>query len=151
MDMLKIVTALAQINTNEDSRYNSIGKDFLAVGKKDGQIGVVDENGNVDIVGSPVTIERNGNNGQITLNASGEKIQIKWGRFLADAGTSSEVTSKTISFDKPFENDCSIISVTQLSNDAIRNVMATPTKSDFNLSFEGGKNNEELTYFAIGY
>ncbi|WP_432724611.1 hypothetical protein [Staphylococcus equorum] len=81
MDMLKIVTALAQINTNEDSRYNSIGKEFLAVGKKDGQIGVVDENGNVDIVGSPVTIERNGNNGQITLNASGEKIQIKWGGF----------------------------------------------------------------------
>lgn len=151
MDMLKIVTALAQINTNEDSRYNSIGEEFLAIGKKDGQIGVVDENGNVDIVGSPVTIERNGNNGQITLNANGEKIQIKWGRFFADSGAGSGVTNETISFDKPFENDCSIISVTQISNDAIRNIMATPAKSSFNLSFEGGKNNEELAYFAIGY
>ncbi|WP_432724610.1 gp53-like domain-containing protein [Staphylococcus equorum] len=73
------------------------------------------------------------------------------GRFFADSGTGSGVTSKTISFDKPFENDCSIISVTQLSNDAIRNIMATPAKSSFNLSFEGGKSNEELAYFAIGY
>lgn len=150
-DILKIASALFQYNVY-DKPYNKTGEEYLMVGKEDGRIAVVDEEGELHEIANPVFVSRSGDSGEIRLTFGITVVVLKWGRINIDTGGSSQTeTTYTGTFPEPFPNNCSVMNLTQRINDPVTSIMVNPNKEGYTIKVGGGINNEEFSYFAIGY
>lgn len=137
---------ISDINSIKDVDKKYINNETLLFGVNDNSISCFINNNLLNIITSTKITDSSGNI-KIEIPVQGGKM-LKI--LIADVNVTAN-TKNTVRFFESFESKCYFVNAIQKINDVVNGFMIDITgKESFDLTLNGGENNEVFRYFAIG-
>ena len=130
--------------TGPDSKFLTPGALLMTLS---GEAGIVGDDKSVKKITNNVLNQIGNANGSVTIACvGGLKVKFVWGQVSVNANATTNVP-----FSDVFETQCFNVSVTQMVNDHVNNIMASIVdKNGFSVNVSGGNGTETIMYLAIG-